>query len=168
MRQSICNDSTHNRISNFVSCQTRRFQAKTPDWGTFITGKARMTCLAKQAAVRNNVATVASWPSSARQVWHGVMCRLHSRLLESPAALNEFGYSNNKECRWNQHRLRARCAKNARSRECEFAVRETRAMIPNRENETAIRRVRTPAIRTAYASVAITWITNVSPQMINN
>jgi hypothetical protein len=38
-------------------------------------------------------------------------------------------------------------------------------MIPNRENDTAMRRVRTPAIRTAYASVAITWITNVSPHM---
>ncbi len=38
-------------------------------------------------------------------------------------------------------------------------------MIPNRENDTAMRRVRTSAIRTAYASVTITWITNVSPHM---
>ena len=41
-------------------------------------------------------------------------------------------------------------------------------MIPNNENDNAMRRVRTPAIRTAYASVAITWMTKVSPQMIQS
>jgi hypothetical protein len=40
-----------------------------------------------------------------------------------------------------------------------------RARILNSENEMAIRRVLMPAIRTAYARVPTTWITNVRKQM---
>ena len=35
----------------------------------------------------------------------------------------------------------------------------------NSDNESAILRVRLPAILTAYANVPTRWITNVSPQM---
>jgi hypothetical protein len=37
--------------------------------------------------------------------------------------------------------------------------------MPNSASETAMRPVRTPAIRTEYASVPIRWITNVRKQM---
>jgi hypothetical protein len=47
----------------------------------------------------------------------------------------------------------------------EFDVRDTRTRILNSANDTAIRLVRTPAIRTAYASVPIRWMTNVRVQM---
>src|SRR5471032_3132665 len=50
----------------------------------------------------------------------------------------------------------------------EFEVRETSTSMLNSASETAMRRVRTPAMRTEYASVPIRWMTKVSKQITSN
>src|SRR5476649_2877189 len=50
----------------------------------------------------------------------------------------------------------------------EFEVRETNTSMLNSASETAMRRVRTPAMRTEYASVPIRWMTKVSEQITSN